>query len=144
VGYDSRRNLLLVISGDGSRINIRSRLWAGDLSAGAFLSAQPLDGLRFYAGAGPLLYWGQLRRYEDASESQGGQAPSGAIVIDTRRNRYDLGVAFYGRVGVELMPVPGFTIGLSARRTTAELDFGQSGFIDMKRVNYMLTLGGTF
>jgi hypothetical protein len=146
LGYDSRRSLVVALSGDESFIRINSRLWTGDFSAGGFVSIRPVDGLRFYASAGPLVNWAQLRRRDDYAQSQlnNDAVTSGSYVIDTRRYRYDLGAAFYGRVGVELMPVPGFTIGLSARRTTTELDFGQSGYVDLGRVNYMLTLGGTF
>ncbi|WP_111642449.1 hypothetical protein [Marinimicrobium alkaliphilum] len=143
VGYDSDRELLVVIGGGNSGVSVYSDLWSGDIAGGIFVSATPVTSLRFYAAAGPSLYWGALRR-SDRGSGTSVQGTAGDVTVDTRTHRYDLGLGLYRRAGVELIFPNGFALGASVRRLDATLDFRAAGSVRMNQTYTSLTLGGRF
>lgn len=142
LGYDSQRTYRVVLASGQSSVNIRSHFWNGDVSAGVFASINPLPGLRFYTGVGPSLYWGQLRRPEAHTSSNSDTGTGVAtIVIDNRRNRYDVGLGLYARAGVEVLFANGTSLGFAVRQLDATLGFGVSGRVRLREPQYLLTVG---
>jgi hypothetical protein len=143
VGYDSDRKLFVRLGSESSVVDIDSSLWTGDFSAGTFIGLKPRPWLRFFIAAGPSIYWGQLSHSDDADD-QDGDSTSGRLVIDTRSDDHDIGVALYGRAGVEFIFDNGFVLGASVRKVNTHLDFGRNGRVDIDQPQYSVVIGSYF
>ena len=148
LGYDNERKLFVLVHGNGVGISIDSTLWTGDFSAGAFLSVKPTRWLRAYAAVGPSLYWGRFDADDNGAENDVNATNSSVIdsdvIIDTRDNDYDLGVAVYGRLGLDIIFNNGFVLGVSVRQSSATLDFDANGEVDLNQPQYVINLGHYF
>jgi hypothetical protein len=139
LGYEKGPKLFFLIDDQHSDIALRfdGALWLANIDWGGFVSARPVSWLRFYASAGPSLYYGQFR----LEDSQASTTGSNSVVIDTRTSDNHLGVAAYGRLGFELIFSRDFTLGISARYSNVRYDFGNSGELDLTEPQFFLTLG---
>lgn len=147
LAYERNTTFFLQIDGGASgSVSIDSDLWTGDFSAGGFISAMPVDWLRFYLSAGPQLYWGLVKSDSDEVEIEPYEQNSNGstIVIDTSRDDSDFGAGLYARAGVDLMLPNGLIVGASVRQTTTELDFSGHGGVNLQEPLYQLTLGHHF
>lgn len=141
IGWDSQRDYRIVLGGEQTSVSVRSDFRSGDVSFGVFTSIKPVPGLRLYSGLGPSLYWGRLPRYQNRDSGQYQSISSGPLIIDNQKNRYDLGVALYARVGAEVIFPNGTSLGFAARKLDATLSFGEHGRVRLGEPQYLFTVG---
>lgn len=136
----------IVFADERHSMLIRNSFRSGDFSLGLFASFKPVPNLRFYAGAGPTVYWGRLPRfhgdnnsyrYEEEYHSIG----TDGLEIDNRSHRYDIGMGLYARAGAEVIFHNGTSIGLAVRKLDATLSFGEYGRMRLREPQYLLTVG---
>lgn len=148
IAYERNVTVFLYVNGGATgTISVDSDLWTGDFSAGGFVSLEPTSWLRFYASAGPQIFWGLVDSKDDEvsidSYPQTG-ARGSSIVINTSSSDSDLGVGIYARAGVDLILPNGFILGGSIKQTNTELNFSGHGSVDLTEPFYQLTLGHKF
>jgi len=98
-----------------------------DYFFGGYVSIEPAQWLRLYAGAGPLLIWG-IRETESAES-----LPEPY----TEMLESGLGVGGYGRVGIDILFTDWFGLDAGARVTKTTLSFDETaGEIDIEGVQY--------
>lgn len=138
VGYDSNSGYTLRLAGSNSQVRVRSEQWLGDFSLGGFVSFRPESWLRFYASAGPALYWGRVGSpdyyYDDARDRN-------RLSVDLTGEERDLKLVPYARLGLEVTVNRKINLGINVRRLNGELDFGRWGRTTLDEPAYMLTIG---
>lgn len=116
----------------GSTIAVDVNVLAFDLFGGPFVSAFLADGLRAYAGAGPLM---QYVEYDQKT------VPSGELGEDFDRSTTGFGVGWYARAGIEFLITPASWLGLGARWADSTVDLGRGmGELDLEGFQIVVTL----
>lgn len=117
-----------VLNIDGTtRLFIKNKMLMMNLLMGGFVSTDPEAGVRFYAGAGGLLSWGNMDVETESDE----------IFNETESS---FGYGGYVRAGVEFQLNNGGLMGLSGRYTSSKIDFESSyGRVDFDGFQIMMT-----
>lgn len=125
-----------------ARIKVDNQFLLLDFAIGGFVSYRPWQHLRVYASAGPAVMFGTLSIGKNDVEIERGDQGDIDFSPDGRENDVDAGV--YARVGFDLILGKGFIVGASARKVDGELDFGNSGVVELDDTQYFLSLGWSF
>ncbi|TQV74198.1 hypothetical protein FKG94_16455 [Exilibacterium tricleocarpae] len=110
-----------------------------DFALGGFVSYRPWPGFRVYASAGPAVMFGTMSI--DDGDVEGNRDD---IDFDPDGRETDVDAGLYARVGFDIILSNGFIVGANARRVEGELDFKDSGVVDLDEIQYFLTLGLSF
>ena len=99
-----------------------------DIYGGPFISSFLGEGIRAFAGAGPLIQFAQYGQ-SDPSNTVPSESGSG------------FGVGYYARVGAEVRVRPGTLIGFGARWTDSEVDLSNGlGDVDVRGVELFVSV----
>lgn len=123
-------------------VKVKSSVWLVDIFMGGYVSYELAQAFRVYASAGPSVIYGSLSIDDDDVTIQPLDNNSGGTITfspDSRES--DFVVGLYARAGFEFILDNGISFGLSARQVDSELDFGDSGTIDLNDTQYFLTVG---
>jgi len=134
-GFDSY-STTLIGGGNGLYVHIKNKFFLIDGMIGLNIDIHPGNRVRLYAGAGPLLMYGNLKTDNDDEASID-------IIEDESAGAADIGL--YARAGFEIRVTKATFCGFQARYVDAELDFGRDlGEFDMQGMQYMLTFTRNF
>ena len=112
------------VGGGGAVIKISTKMVIVDIGFGLYGSQMLGESFRIYAGAGPLVQFGD-GKFEDEL---------------TTTSESGFGVGLYARVGVEYEIKPREFLGIGVRGTNSEIDFGGSvGDIDTDALQVFVT-----
>lgn len=114
----------VAIGGGGAAVAVDIDLLMFELYGGPFASMFLGDGLRAYAGAGPLMQWAH---YEETSAFDDGDSSG-------------FGVGWYARTGLEFVVGGGSMIGVGARWSDSEVDLDSGlGDLELEGLQIVLT-----
>ena len=122
-------------------VKVESSLWLVDVSLGGFVSYSVGEHFRLYASAGPSVIYGSLSIDDDEIEPTPYDNGANTITFSPNSRESDFQIGLYARAGFEFILTNGITFGASVRQVDSELDFGDSGEIDLNHPQYFLTVG---
>lgn len=128
--------------GLNAQIEVENDFLLLDVAAGGFVSYRPWRAFRVYASAGPALMLGTLFIEDEDVEIRRGE--DGDIDFRPGDRETDVDAGLYARVGFDIILDNGFVFGASARKVDGELDFGNSGTVELDDVQYFLSLGWSY
>ena len=121
------------------RVTVDNTYFSAGVFMGGVLSVSPIPSLRLYVAAGPSVTWGFIDEDDDEVEAP---PPGSNVIIDLDDGDNDVSVVAYARGGVEIVLRNGFAFGFSVRYADDELDFDESGELELDEPLWLLTVGG--
>jgi hypothetical protein len=116
----------------GTQVVVDVNHFTIELFGGPFVSLFPLERLRFYAGAGPLL---QFVEFDQKA------VPAEALGEDFDRSTSGFGVGLYARTGFEFLITSNTWLGLGVRWSESVVDLGRGmGDLDLEAVQFVLSM----
>jgi hypothetical protein len=141
ISYHNDTSSFVRVNENGAtvKLDVDNAMWLVDFSLGAYVSYQPWEFLRVFVSAGPAFLIGSiLVEEEDITISgEGGET----VQYTPSEREYDADLGVYGRIGLDIILEDQFIVGVSARRLSAELDFGDIGVIELDDTQFFINLG---
>ncbi len=107
-------------------VDFDNEFWAFETFMGMYAEIKPLESIRLYLGAGPLILFGWADRDDRNEHPSTPETLGSIIVIEGNNSDTDISAGYYVRFGTEMRVYKNFWAGLNVRYMDAELDLSQS------------------
>lgn len=137
-------------AGSGSQggyaaISIDNAFWSIETSIGLWASVRPIDRVRLYIGAGPLLIFGRADSDGPDDDQQPQPTPNAVVVTNGDTHDSDWSPGGYARAGIEVRITDRTWFGVNVRHMKTDLDLEDSiGRFDIDGNLYLLSVTNRF
>ena len=107
-------------------VNFDNEFWAFETFMGCYAEIKPVESIRLYLGAGPLILFGRADRENLSNPPSTPETLGSIIVIEGNNSDTDISAGYYARFGTEIRVYDNFWVGLNVRYMDAQLDLSQS------------------
>ncbi|HVL01976.1 MAG TPA: hypothetical protein VM553_19300 [Dongiaceae bacterium] len=125
------------------RVAIDNAFWSIETFMGLWAELRPIDRLRLYASAGPLIIFGRADTNGPDEDQQPTPTPqNGTVVVtDDENHDTDWSAGAYARVGLDIRITGQTWVGLNVRHMKTEMDLEEAiGRFDIDGNLYLLSI----
>lgn len=127
------------------RIAVDNAFWSIETSIGLWAAVRPIDRMRLYVSAGPLLIFGRADTDGPDDDQQPQPAPNTAVITNQENHDTDWSPGGYVRAGVEFRLSGNTWMGLNVRHMKTDLNLEDSiGRFDIDGNLYLLSVTNRF